>query len=145
MIKKFVAVSILCLASAGVAFAATSLGDQREAAMKKIGKSTGALAAIAKGKTQYDAATVKTSLETISATIKTFPELFPAGSEKADKVANPKIWENKADFEAHATKLGADADMLASALPADQKAVGAALGKLGETCGACHQSYRLKD
>lgn len=145
MIKKIIATSMIVALGASVAFAASNLGDEREAAMKKIGHAAGALGAIAKGKSKYDAATVKSSLETISATIKTFPGLFPAGSEKADKAASPKIWENKADFEAHATKLGADADALVAALPADQKAVGAALGKLGETCGACHQSYRLKD
>ena len=145
MIRKIIAVTLVCLVGTGIAFAAESLGDQREAAMKTIGKSTGALAAIAKGKTAYDAATVKTSLETISATIKTFPALFPADSQSADKRASPKIWENKADFEAHATKLGADADMLLAQLPADQAAVGAALGTLGKDCGACHQTYRLKD
>jgi cytochrome c556 len=145
MIKKLAVFSILCLAGTGVAFAAASLGDQREAAMKKISHSAGALVAIAKGKTAYDAATVKTSLKTISATIKTFPDLFPAGSEKADRAASPKIWTDNASFKAHAAKLGADADALLAALPADRKGVIAAVGTLGEACGTCHQDFRLKD
>ena len=145
MMKNVLTLTVCCLLSAGVALAATNYGHERETAMKKIGHSAAALAAIAKGKAKYDAATVKTSLETISTTIKTFPELFPSGSEHADRAASPKIWENNADFRAHAAKLGADADALLASLPADQKAVGAALGKLGQTCSACHQSYRLKD
>jgi cytochrome c556 len=145
MMKYATTLSILCLLSAGAAFAAADLGHEREVAMKKIGHSAAELAAIARGKTKYDAATVKGALTTISTTIKTFPDLFPAGSEKADRAASPKIWETTDDFKAHAAKLGADADAMVAALPADQKAVGLALGKLGHTCGACHQSYRLKD
>lgn len=145
MMKNALTLTICCLLSAGVAFAATNFGHERETAMKKIGRAAGELAAIAKGKANYDAATVKASLTTISTTIKTFPELFPAGSEHADRAASPKIWENTADFKAHADKLGADADALLASLPGDRKAVGVALSKLGEACGACHQSYRQKD
>lgn len=145
MMKKALVLAVTCLASAGVATAAANYGHERETAMKKIGHSAAALAAIAKGKTPYDAATVKTSLETIGSTIKTFPGLFPAGSEHADKAASPKIWQAMDDFKAHAAKLGADADALAANLPSDRKAVGAALGELGHTCAACHQAYRLRD
>lgn len=145
MIRKLLAVSLFCLCGAGVALAAVHLGDQREAAMKKIGHSTAALAAIVKGKANYDAATVKTSLETISATIKTFPELFPAGSETADRAASPKIWQDNAGFKQRAAKLGSDADALLAQLPSDRKGVAVALTTLGENCSACHQAYRLKD
>jgi cytochrome c556 len=144
MIKKILAVSVLCLLGASAVALASDLGDQREAAMKKIGGSVAQMAGIAKGEKPYDAATVKTSLETISATIKTFPDLFPADKPDSDGHAKPEIWENMADFKAHAAKLGSDADMLLAQLPADQAAVGAALGTLGKNCSGCHQDYRLK-
>jgi cytochrome c556 len=102
------------------------------------------LVAIAKGEKPYDAETVKGSLSTISETIRIFPTYFPAGSEKDSEEASPKIWENMDDFKAHAEKLGADADALLAQLPADQAAVGAAMGTLGKDCGACHELYRIK-
>ena len=112
--------------------------------MKKIGGAMGALAASAKGEKPYDAEVVKTSLGTIGETIKVFPTYFPVGSENDDKGASPKIWENKADFEAKAAKLSADAGELLAQLPADQAAVGAALQTLGKDCSGCHESYRIK-
>lgn len=144
MIRKVLAASAFCLLGAVAVVHASDVGDQREADMKKIGGAAAQLAGIAKGDKPYDAAVVKTSLETISATIKVFPDLFPADKVELDGGASPKIWENMADFKAHAEKLGADADMLLAQLPADQAGVGAALKTLGADCSGCHQSYRLK-
>jgi cytochrome c556 len=144
MIKRVLATALVCLLTATSFVTAAEFKDQREASMKKIGASMGALVAISKGEKEYDAETVKTSLTTISSTIKVFPDLFPAGSEQGDEQASPKIWENFDDFKTKANKLGSDADALLAQLPGDQAAVGAALKTLGEDCGACHQTYRLK-
>lgn len=144
MIKRILAVAALCLIGATAVVSAENQHDNREAAMKKIGGAMGGLAAIAKGEKDYDAEVVKTSLTTIKETITVFPTYFPPGSEKDDEVASPKIWENKADFEAKAAQLGKDADTLLAQLPADKAAVGAAMGTLGKNCGACHEAYRLK-
>lgn len=141
---RTLAIAALCLIGATSVVSAENQHENREAAMKKIGGAMGALAAIAKGQKDYDAEVVKTSLGTINATIKVFPSYFPAGSEKDDDEASPKIWENKADFEAKAAKLAADSEAILAQLPADQAAVGAALGTLGQDCGACHEAYRIK-
>lgn len=145
MIKRILAVTALCLIGATAVVSAENQHENREAAMKKIGGAMGGLAAIAKGQKDYDAETVKASLTTIKETITVFPTYFPPGSEADDKAASPKIWENKADFEAHAAKLASDTDALLAQLPADAAAVGAAMGTLGGDCGACHQIYRLKE
>lgn len=145
MIKRtLAAAAALCLIGATAVVSAENQHENREAAMKKVGGAMGALAAIAKGQKDYDADVVKTSLTTIKETVTVFPTFFPAGSEKDDEEASPKIWENKADFEAKAAKLAADAGALLAQLPADQAAVGAAVGNLGKDCAACHESYRLK-
>lgn len=145
MIKRILAAAVLCLVGATAVVSAENQHENREAAMKKIGGAMGGLAAIAKGEKDYDADVVKASLTTIKETIAVFPTYFPDGSQGDDKAASPKIWENKADFEAHAAKLGSDADALLAQLPADKAAVGAAVGTLGKDCGACHQVYRLKE
>ena len=144
MIKRILAVTALCLLGATAVVSAESQADNREATMKKVGRSMGGLAAIAKGEKDYDADVVKTSLTTIKESITVFPTYFPEGSEKDSEEASPKIWENKADFEAKAAKLAADADALLAQLPADKAAVGAAVGVLGKDCAACHESYRIK-
>jgi len=144
MMKRILAAGALCLMAVTAVVAAENMHDSRKAAMKKVGGAMGGLVAIAKGQKPYDAAAVKESLTTISETIKVFPTYFPKGSENDDKVASPKIWENMDDFKAHAAKLGTSTDALLAQLPADQAAVGAALNTLGQDCGACHQTYRLK-
>lgn len=144
MIKRMIAASVICLTAATAVFAASELGEKREASMKKIGGATGQLAGIAKGEKPYDAAVVKAALTTINTSIKEFPALFPAGKPDADGAASPKIWENTAAFKGHADDLAKVTDKLVAAVPADQKAVGAALGEIGKVCSACHQDFRLK-
>lgn len=144
MIKRVLAAAALCLLGATAVVSAENQGENREAAMKKIGGAMGGLSAIAKGEKDYDAEVVKTSLTTIKGTITVFPTYFPAGSEKDSDEASPKIWENKTDFEAKAAKLASDADALLAQLPADKAAVAAAMGTLGKDCAACHETYRIK-
>lgn len=142
-LKTIVLAAALAGLSVTASFAAGEPQEMREALMKKIGGSMGALAGIAKGDKPYDAAVVKTSLTTINESIKDFPNHFPVGSE-ANSEASPKIWENMDDFKAKADKLANDTSTLLAQLPADQAAVGAAMGELGKDCGSCHQAYRLK-
>ncbi|MGV3548801.1 c-type cytochrome [Rhizobium sp.] len=145
MIKRILAVAALCLIGTTSVVSAENQHDNREAAMKKIGGAMGGLSAIAKGQKDYEADAVKASLTSIKETITVFPTYFPPGSEGDDKGASPKIWENKADFEARAKKLADDADALLAQLPADAAAVGAAMGTLGKDCASCHQQYRVKE
>lgn len=138
------AAALGCLCVAGVS-AQEEPQAVRQALMKGIGQSMGALGAIAKGEKPYDAAVVQTALETISTNSKAFPDQFPPGSETGlESEAAPAIWENMADFKAKSDKLAAEADTLLAAMPADQAAVGGAMKSLGATCGDCHETYRLK-
>lgn len=139
----------VALAMAGCGMTAVMAAGEpqevRQGLMKGVGQSMGALVAIAKGEKPYDDAVVTASLETISKNVKAFADQFPAGSETGmESEASPKIWENMADFKAKAAKLGTDVDATLAQLPADQAAVGAALGTIGKNCGDCHQTYRLK-
>jgi len=140
---------LFAIAFTGLAVGAVTAADEpqvvRQGLMKKVGGAMGALAAIGKGEKPYDAAIVTASLTTISESAKAFPDQFPVGSETGmETEASPKIWETPDDFKAKSLKLAADADALLAAVPADQAAVGAALGVIGGNCGGCHQVYRLK-
>ncbi|MBZ9792879.1 cytochrome c [Rhizobium sp. 3T7] len=139
------AVLVAGLGVVGVAIAAEEgTHDARSALMKKVGGAAGAMVAIAKGEKPYDAEVVKASLTTISETAKVFPDQFKPGTEKGDKAASPKIWEDPADFKARAAKLSADASTVLAQLPADPAAVGAAMKTLGANCGGCHEKFRIK-
>ena len=133
------------LITSGGAIAASDLGKQREADMKAIGGSVGLVFDMVQGKTEFDAAKAKAALEKVAATATEFPTLFPPGSENADGKASPKIWENKADFDAHAAKLVADATAAAAATAGGLDALKPAMGAVAANCKACHQMYRLAD
>ena len=119
--------------------------EDREAMMKGFGGALGQLGPIAKGEKPFDAAVVNAAVEALNANAMKFDVavLFPAGSGEGTD-ALPAIWENMADFEAKVAKFKADVAGVAANPPADQAAVGAALGAIGGNCGACHQTYRAK-
>jgi cytochrome c556 len=140
----FAAFTIAAIGITGVA-ASDNPAQTRETLMKENGGAMGMLAKMAKGETAFDAAKVKTALETISKVGKAFPDAYPAGSETASKGSSPKIWENFEDFKAKSLKLASDADAALAAAPADQAALGPVLGAIGANCGACHEIYRIKE
>jgi cytochrome c556 len=140
----FVAFAITAVGITGVV-AADNPAETRETLMKENGGAMGMLAKMAKGETAFDAAKVKTALETISKVGKAFPDAYPAGTETASKGSSPKIWENFEDFKAKSLKLAADADAALAAAPADQAALGPVLGAIGANCGGCHETYRIKE
>lgn len=144
-LKTLAAAVALAVIGAGAVVAADEPQVVRQDMMKKVGGAMGALAGIAKGEKPYDADIVKASLTTMSDVGKAFPDQFPAGSEAgAETEASPKIWEAMDDFKAKSAKFAADADAALASLPADQAAVGAALGAIGPNCGGCHEVYRVK-
>ena len=75
-----VASSLAALALAASAVLAASPIEDRQAAMKAIGKATGELAKIAKKETKFDAATVKANAEIIHDKLGAAKALFPEGS-----------------------------------------------------------------
>ncbi|RST83857.1 cytochrome C556 [Aquibium carbonis] len=137
----FAAAALTFAVSASIAGPA----EDREAMMKSFGGALGQLAPIARGEQPFDAAVVNAAVEALNANAMKFDvaALFPAGSGEGTD-ALPAIWENLADFEAKAEKFKADVAGVAANPPADQAAVGAALGVIGGNCGACHQPYRAK-
>jgi cytochrome c556 len=133
-----------CLALS-VGFAAISAGnpvEDRQAAMKAVGQSMKEGAGINSAAT-FDAAKAKTIMETVAATAKKLHGLYPAGSDKDPKTeADPKIWENKADFDKRLAELGTLATAASKTTTAD--AYKPAYAAVGGTCKGCHDLYRMK-
>ena len=117
----------------------------RKAIMKERGGLIGGIAKMAKGETPFDAAAVLTALQALQANEAKvdIDALFPAGSDKGDTKAAPKIWEDMAGFKAANDKYKADLDAAVAAPATSVEALGAQLGVLGGDCGGCHKPYRL--
>jgi cytochrome c556 len=114
----------------------------RQAIMKSNAAQATTVGAMIKGEAPWDATAAAAAMNQIVTNMTTFPTLFPEGSDSGDTRALPAIWQNKADFEAHAAKLATDAKAAADAAATSQEAFTAAFATVGQDCGACHQLYR---
>ncbi|RWM21360.1 cytochrome c [Mesorhizobium sp.] len=143
MRKLVLAISMLALASSA-AFADPI--QDRQALMKERGKLAGQLVKVVKGEEDFDASAVLTTLKALQANAERFDaeKLFPAGSDKGDTTAAPKIWEDMAGFKATEDKLLTNVKAAVASPPADVDALKAQLNTIGGDCGTCHQSYRIK-
>lgn len=142
--KKLILAFALTALSATASFA-DPIAD-RQAIMKAMGKAVGSVAPIAKGEAPFDAAAVTAAFAAVNENAAKIDvaALFPAGSDKGDTTAAPKIWEDAAGFLAAVDKLKADAAAAAASNPADLAAFQAQFGALTKNCGACHEVNRIK-
>lgn len=130
-------------AGAAIAVAQDNPIEARQALMKANGQALGQLGKIAKGENPYDAAVVTEALEKLAADAKMLDadKLFPPGSDTGAKnAASPKIWEDMDGFKAEIEELRTVTAAALAAAPA----VGAQVGKIGQACTSCHETYRLK-
>ena len=133
------AVGAVILATVGGALAADVVAERKEA-MKANGAAMKAIKAAVEGGKAADAVA---PAETIAASMKKVPALFPKGSGAGDTDALPEIWTDWAKFEQASANSAAAADKLAMvAKSGDAGATGDALKALGGTCGACHKPFR---
>ena len=142
MKRTLSALALLALGTTAV-YAASDAIAQRQALMKANGKAATAIVAILKGG-PFDLAVVQSSLKTFINASQKGPALFPDDSKTGDDTAAlPTIWENKADFEAHFAKLGADANDALTKIK-DEASLKAIMPSVFNDCGGCHEKYRAK-
>jgi cytochrome c556 len=127
----------------GAAFAAGDPIADRKAVLKGIGDATKAPGAMMKGEAPFDLAAVKKALDAYVDGAKKLPAMFPENSKTGDTASLPKIWDEKAKFDAIFTKMGADATAAAAAIK-DEASFKANFGKVLGNCKACHDDYRQK-
>ncbi|WP_458760255.1 c-type cytochrome [Afipia sp. TerB] len=146
MKRAGIALAVMLL-GAGIAAANQDLVASRIQIMKDNGKSMAAFSQMAKGEKPYDQATVDASLAKLEAAAKKLPTLYPESTKNLQTeekyAASSKVWENKADFEAHIAKLGkVAADHKGKITSLDS--LKAAIPQFGDTCKSCHETYRIK-
>ena len=136
------------LLGVGAVSAQQEIVKERQTLMKSNGRALGGtLSAMAKGDKPYDQAAVEAALTVLDETAKKLPTLFPDSTKglkaEGDYSASPKVWEDKAGFDAHIvsfTKVVNDA----KAKIKDLDSLKANVGGIGKECGGCHETFRLK-
>jgi cytochrome c556 len=138
------------LVTAALAIGVTAVAAQsdpiaaRKALMKTNGDQAKIAGTMAKGDMPFDLAKAKAAFASFEEAGEKAPALFPDDSKTGgDTAALPKIWEDKADFNAKLAKFAADAKA-ADASVTDLDSFKAAMGGIGKDCGGCHELYRAK-
>ena len=116
--------------------------------MKANGKNMGGvLSPMFKGEKPYDQAAVDAALAQLEDTAKKLPACSPPASRtpkwEGDYSPSPKIWEDKAGFDA---KVASFAKVVteAKAKIKDLDSLKANFPGIGKECGGCHETFRLK-
>jgi cytochrome c556 len=106
------------------------------------------MAAMIKGEKPYDQAAVDAALAQLDDTANKLPTLFPESVKglkaDGDYSASPKIWEDKAGFDAHIASF-AKAVTEAKTQIKDLDTLKVAFPAIGKQCGGCHEMYRVKN
>lgn len=148
MMRTVVVVGAMLLGIGAVAAQQDKLKEVQEL-MKANGKNMGGgLSAMAKGEKPYDQATVNAALNQFEDTAKKLPNLFPASAKgeklQGDYSPSPKIWEDKAGFDAHVASFAKEVSEAKGKIK-DLDTLKATVPGIGKQCGGCHETYRLKN
>ncbi|WP_158585670.1 c-type cytochrome [Pseudooceanicola sediminis] len=109
--------------------------------MGTIRGSFAVLGGMAQGKVDFDADKATSAQATLVEAAAKIPAKFEPNEADPESEALPAIWENWDDFVDHAAAL----ETAAAALdPSSLETVKAGVGKIGASCGGCHQTYRMK-
>lgn len=115
----------------------------RQSAFTVMASHFGRIAAMAQGKVPFDAAAAKANAD-IVATMARLPfAAFPAGTDSGQTKAKAEIWSEPDKFRQGATTMQEAVGKLQTAANSgnlDQ--IKAAVGDVGKSCKACHDSYR---
>ena len=148
--RKKITLSLVCLAA--LAGATTVLAHkgakgvvmERMMAMKSMGDGMKELSQMVTGKIAFDAAKVTSIAKSLKQHATKIPEQFPKGSLQKPTEALPVIWEKWDDFKGQADNLATLAGELETAAASGKAASLVVFAKIGKSCSACHQDFRLK-
>jgi cytochrome c556 len=115
---------------------------ERKEHYKAMGKAAKEPGAMFKGEAEFDLAKVQAALKVFQEKAAILPKLFPDDSKTGDDTeALPKIWEDKAAFEARFVKL-AEAAKAAETKITDAETFPDAWKDVMGNCGGCHKIFR---
>jgi len=115
----------------------------RKAAFTVMATHFGRVAAMANGRVPFDAKAAADNAELATIMSKLPYAGFVEGTDKGETRAEPKIWTEMDKFRAAASKMQDEmAKLNAAAKTGNIDAIKTAVGATGQSCKACHDSYR---
>ena len=115
----------------------------RKSALTVMGAHFSRVAAMAGGRTPYDAKAAADNAAIAEALSKLPWAAFPEGSDKGDTKAKPEIWSDKARFAESAEKMQTELTKLSVAARAGTlDALKPAVSSAAATCKNCHDNFR---
>ncbi|MBB5517147.1 cytochrome c556 [Rubricella aquisinus] len=144
MLKAALIASLSLTAMPAIVSAQDDPVEARQQSMKAVGKATGVVAGMLRGRADFDAMAANAALADMRAAVEGYDMLFPEGSEAFDRSeAGPTIWSDRADFEMKVAAFKSDLDAAIAANPQTLEALGASFGAVGQNCQACHEAHRV--
>lgn len=147
MKRTMIVVSTLLL-GAGAVMAQQELAVQQDNLMRSIAKNQyGVIQKMTKGEIPFDQKAADQAIANIEADVAKIAKTF-AVNPKQDVVnatygASPKVWQNKADFDAKIPPVQkAIADVKGKIT--DVASLKAAYTSINDRCTDCHETYRVK-
>ena len=136
------------LLGAGAVMAQQDVAVSQQNLMKSQGKSMyGVFGKILKGETAYDQAAVDTALKDLQADVARIPTVFTPNPKEdvvnANYASSPKIWQNKADFDAKVPAVTKAIEGVNGTIK-DAATLKVAFDSIQKTCTGCHDDYRVK-
>jgi cytochrome c556 len=142
--RTWFAAATLIAIGTGAVIAQSDPIAARKALMKHNNDGAKILVAMMRGTAPYDAAKVDPVSSQWAETAQKLPGLFPDNSKTGEETrASPKIWENKADFDAKAAAFGKAVADNRDKAKQSLDGLKAAVGAVGQACDNCHDDYRL--
>lgn len=114
----------------------------RMEAMKSANDAVRTLGGMARGRIAFDAAAAAAARTDLIAALEQTPALFEAPETDPMTEARPEIWQDWPRYLALSEASVTAARALSTASLAD---VQAGLGRIGATCSACHEDYRIEN
>ncbi|MBN8189043.1 MAG: c-type cytochrome [Salipiger thiooxidans] len=143
MKKTATVLALIALGTAAFAHGGVTNKDvmARMMVMGTISEQMKVIGSMAKGETDFDADVANAALIEIAAQSAQVPSMFETPATDPKSEALPVIWEQWDSFAARAQDAEAAAERLAGTVVA-QSDLGPVLRQVGETCKACHSTFR---
>lgn len=148
MVRTLVTVGVILGVTTAVLAQADAVATRKQLMGSIASQAWGAFPKMVKGEQPYDQAKVDAGFTQMIDAAGKLSAQFPEGTQDAERegsryVASPKIWENKADFDARLAKFAKD---LADAKPkvTSLDNLKQEMPGLLKNCDGCHEAYRIR-
>ncbi|MET0518765.1 MAG: cytochrome c [Burkholderiaceae bacterium] len=117
----------------------------RQSAFTLVGSHFGRIAAMASGRAPFDAKAAAANAEVLSVVARLPFSAFGEGTDLGNTKARPEVWKEAPKFrEAAERMIGEVAKLDVAARSGNLDQIKAAAGAVGQSCKACHDSFREK-